>query len=122
MNYYHLFVMTMVALSMGLSGCTSIRTLEGEKLQKIKLGEQVTIYEKDGRVTKLTVSKVTPDEIKGQLYPGGGMVTVAIDDIEDVQVERTDYVKSAAAGVGAAVGLAAAAIIGFIMLLGAAAA
>lgn len=98
----------LVSLLMVTTGCTSIRSFEGSGLEKLKPGELVTVYETSGRVTKLYLSIITDKEIIGQYQPGGQTVSIPRNNIESIEVARTDYAKSAVAGIGGAVVMVAA--------------
>jgi len=107
----------LMALLMTTTGCTSIRSFEGARFERLKLGELATVYETSGRVSKLYISGITDEEISGQYHAGGQIVSIPRSDIDSVEVERTDYAKSAVAGVGGVVVAAAAVVVGFFMLL-----
>jgi len=109
--------LTMILLT---TGCTSTRSMEGDRIERLKVGEDVTVYENSGRVSKLTLANITPDEIAGQYLGNGQTITMPREEIREIEVERIDYVKSAAAGVGGVAAVAAAVIVGFVMLIGAA--
>lgn len=113
----HRAIGLLMALLMITTGCTSIRSFEGTRLERLKLGELATIYEASGRVSKLYISAITDEEIRGQYHPGGAIVSISRSDIDSIEVERTDYAKSAVAGVGGVVVAAAALVVGFLMLI-----
>ncbi len=104
MNINTIFVIGIITM-MVMTSCTStIRTIKGAEIDKIKVGEQVTIYEDSGEKSTLLVMDITDAGIVGQYRQRGNLVTVPRNGIEYVQVERTDYVKSAGAGVGIVLG------------------
>jgi hypothetical protein len=113
----HRAIGLLMALMMTTTGCTSIRSFEGSRVERLKLGELATVYETSGRVSRLYISAISDEEIRGQYYPGGEIVSIPRNDIDSIEVERTDYAKSAVAGVGGVVVAAAALVVGFFMLL-----
>ncbi len=108
----------MLVVGTSLAGCTSTRALEGPaNLRKVKVSEPATIYERDGRVSRITVSGVTDSEIRGYYAGSHQFVTISLENIETIEVERVDIIKSALAGTGAVIGAAAAALLGLMALL-----
>jgi hypothetical protein len=113
----HVIVCALV-LALLTTGCTSIRTLDGPYLDRLNTGEIVTIYKHAGQVSRLTVREVTESEIIGTRYGSSVPVSINRNDISAVEVERVDYAKSVAAGVGGVIGAAAVVMMtGFILLL-----
>lgn len=116
MTFNHTTLAWLLGFVLVLSGCTSNRSLAGTKITgQVRVGELATIYEKNGRISKINVSGVSDDAITGY-YNGGEKVTFGIADIDYIRVERTDLVKSAFAGAGILVGAVAAALLGLMVL------
>lgn len=116
--YYQLTAIITILLVL-LPGCTSIREFDEPKFKKLKAGEVVTVFQRDGRVQVMEVIEVSADQIRGRVDGSSTLTTVDVQDIETVRVERTDYVLSGAAFVGGVVGLAAVSLLGLVMLVGA---
>jgi len=113
----HRAIGLLMALLMTTTGCTSIRSFEGPRLERLKLGELATVYETSGRVSKLYISAITDEEISGQYHQGGQTVSIPRSDIDSIEVERTDYAKSAGAAVGGAVVAVVVVAVGSVVLL-----
>ena len=99
MNFKTIAITGIIAV-MADTSCTSIRTFEEPTISSIDTGELATIYEDSGRISRMIVKDITDTEVIGQYRPNGRLVSVERQDIELVQVERIDTIKSAAEGVG----------------------
>jgi len=111
-------IISTLVLALLTTGCTSIRTIDGPDLDRLRTGEIVTIHKHSGQISRLVVGEITESEVRGTRYGNSSLVSIDRNDISAVEVERVDYAKSAAAGVGGVIGAAAVVMLaGFILLL-----
>jgi hypothetical protein len=95
-----------VILIAGISlvGCTTMRPVETEhsKLtEQLEVGDHLVIYEKSGRIADMTLTLIDGDNLEGTLA-GNNFIPVEVDinDIEKIEVEKIDGVKTTLAVVG----------------------
>ena len=93
--------------SISMIACTTMRPIDREKYElneKLEIGDHLVVYEKTGRIVDMK-----PDSIEGVYLEGTStdgfptMVDVKIDDIEKIEVEKIDGVKTTLAVVGGAI-------------------
>lgn len=95
-----------VILIAGISlvGCTTMRPLETEQsslIEQLEVGDHLVIYEKSGRIADMTLTLIGDDSLEGTLADNSLIpVEVDIDDIEKIEVEKIDGVKTTLAVVG----------------------
>jgi hypothetical protein len=100
-------IVTLLCLAQ-LVGCTSMRPVESagsSPVEQLKPGDHLVIYEKTGRVVDMTLLSIDGDTLSG-ILAADPKRTIKVDvvDIEKVQREDIDSVKTtlAVAGVGTA--------------------
>ena len=95
-----------VILIAGISlvGCTTMRPVETEQsnlTEQLEVGDHLVIYEKSGRIADMTLTLIHDDSLEGTLANNGLIpVEVDINDIEKIEVEKIDGVKTTLAVVG----------------------
>lgn len=97
-----LFVILLAGISM--VGCTTMRTVDSQPAnltEQIEVGDHLVVYEKSGRIVDMTVSVISDTTLEGTLAENTfAPVTVVIDDIEKIEVEKIDGAKTTLAVVG----------------------
>ncbi len=95
-----------VILIAGISlvGCTTMRPMETEQsklTEQLEVGDHLIVYEKSGRIVDMTLDVIDGDSLEGTLAGNNFVpVEVDIDDIEKIEVEKIDGVKTTLAVVG----------------------
>jgi len=95
-----------VILIAGISlvGCTTMRPVEtgqSKLTEQLEVGDHLVIYEKSGRIADMTLTLIDGDSLEGTLADNNFIpVEVDIDDIEKIEVEKIDGVKTTLAVVG----------------------
>jgi len=95
-----------VILIAGISlvGCTTMRPLEtgqSSLIEQLEVGDHLVIYEKSGRIADMTLTLIDDDSLEGTLADNSLIpVEVDINDIEKIEVEKIDGVKTTLAVVG----------------------
>jgi len=95
-----------VILIAGISlvGCTTMRPVEtgqSKLTEQLEVGDHLVIYEKSGRIADMTLTLIDGDSLEGTLAGNNFIpVEVDIDDIEKIEVEKIDGVKTTLAVVG----------------------
>ena len=95
-----------VILIAGISlvGCTTMRPMETEQsklTEQLEVGDHLIVYEKSGRIVDMTLDVIDGDSLEGTLAGNNFIpVEVDIDDIEKIEVEKIDGVKTTLAVVG----------------------
>lgn len=95
-----------VILIAGISlvGCTTMRPVETEQsklTEQLEVGDHLIVYEKSGRIVDMTLDVIGGDSLEGTLAGNNFIpVEVDIDDIEKIEVEKIDGVKTTLAVVG----------------------
>jgi hypothetical protein len=87
---------------LSLVGCTVFRPVEYTELQLpelIEVGKTYKFTEKDGSVTEMKVTAVSPTKVTGTREHGSGK-TILAENLTAVEVERIDGVKTTLAVVG----------------------
>lgn len=87
-----------------LIGCTTMRpmdTRQADLHEELETDDHLVIYEKSGRIVDMTFIEMDGDRIRGRLRDGSlGSITVAISDIEKMEIEKIDGAKTTLAVVG----------------------
>ena len=69
--------------------------------EELEIDDHLVIYEKSGRIVDMTFIEIDGDGIRGRLRDGSlGSITVAISDIEKMEIEKIDGAKTTLAVVG----------------------
>lgn len=95
-----------VILIAGISlvGCTTMRPVEtgqSKLTEQLEVGDHLIVYEKSGRIVDMTLDVIDGDSLEGTLAGNNFIpVEVDIDDIEKIEVEKIDGVKTTLAVVG----------------------
>jgi len=98
-----------VILIAGISlvGCTTMRPIETQQsnlTEQIEVGDHLVIYEKSGRIADMTLTLIDGDSLHGSLPDSRRTpVQVDINDIEKIEVEKIDGVKTTLAVIGGAI-------------------
>ena len=111
--------------AVSLVGCTSMRPLDANQANlasELEAGDHVVVYERSGRILDMDFRDLENDRIRGWATDGTGPVSADVGDIERLEIEKIDGVKTtlAVAGgtVAAAVVIAGAAVVGAAAVLG----
>ncbi len=95
-----------VILIAGISlvGCTTMRPVEtgqANLTEQLEVGDHLVIYEKSGRIVDMTLTLIDGDILEGTLA-GNNFIPVEVDinDIEKIEFEKIDGVKTTLAVVG----------------------
>lgn len=114
----HIAIILLILL-VPLAGCTSMRAVDsGETTltDQLEVGDHLIIYETSGRIIDMTLTMIDKDRLHGLVNPGSyGSVQVKLKDIEKIEVEKIDGVKTTLAVVGTVVILVPAAMIALLM-------
>ena len=90
-----------------LVGCTTMRPVEtgqSRLTEQLEVGDHLVIYEKSGRIADMTLTLIDGDSLEGTLADNSLIpVEVDINDIEKIEVEKIDGVKTTLAVVGGAI-------------------
>ena len=98
-----------VILIAGISlvGCTTMRPVEtgqSKLTEQLEVGDHLVIYEKSGRIADMTLTLIDGDSLHGGLTNARlTPVQVDINDIEKIEIEKIDGVKTTLAVVGGAI-------------------
>ena len=81
-----------------------IETEQSNLTERLEAGDHLVIYEKSGRIADMTLTLIDGDSLKGTLA-GNNFIPVEVDinDIEKIEVEKIDGVKTTLAVVGGAI-------------------
>lgn len=82
------------------TSCTSMRTVDGPAVDRLRVGEVTDVHHSDGRVSRIVIEEVRETDIVGTLVGTSNGISIPRSEIASFEVERIDIVKSAAAGVG----------------------
>ena len=87
-----------------LIGCTTMRPIEAQQsnlAEQVEVGDHLIVYEKSGRIVDMTLGVIDGDSLEGTLADDTLIpVEVDINDIEKIEVEKIDGVKTTLAVVG----------------------
>ncbi len=90
--------------AISLIGCTTMRPIEAQQsnlAEQVEIGDHVIVYEKSGRIVDMTVAVIDGDSIAGTLADNSSLpVSVDINGIERIEVEKIDGAKTTLAVVG----------------------
>jgi len=88
-------------------GCTTMRQMDARRggLQtQLEFNDHLVIYESSGRIIDMTFIEIDNARIRGRLTDGSqGPISVDLDDIEKMEIEKIDGVKTTLAVVGGTV-------------------
>lgn len=108
---------------LSLVGCTSMRTVDiaqADFAEHFEAGDHLVVYEKQGRIIDMKLTRVESGVLYGSLYDDGlTSVAVRLRDVEKIEIEKISGAKTTGAvlggivllpvvAVGAALGVAAA--------------
>jgi hypothetical protein len=107
-----LFVL-LTAISM--VGCTTMRPVDmgqAELQRKLSANDHLLVYEKSGRVIDMTYIELDAEILRGRLTDGSeGPISVAVAEIERLEIEKVDGVKTTLAVIGGTIVIVPAALI-----------
>ena len=87
-----------------LVGCTSMRTVDMAQsgfAEHFETGDHLVIYEKQGRIVDMKLTKVESGVLYGSLSDNGlTTVEVSLADIEKIEIEKISGAKTTGAIVG----------------------
>ena len=112
-----------VILIAGISlvACTTMRPIETQQsnlTEQIEVGDHLVIYEKSGRIADMTLTLIDGDSLHGSLADSRRTpVQVDINDIEKIEVEKIDGVKTTLAVIGGAIVIVPLAVLAAIGLM-----
>ena len=92
-----------VLLSCSLMACTSMKMYTGsysELADEVAAGDHVMIRDRTGRVVDMRLTAVSAESLTGTLTGRSATVVVPIADIERIDIERVDGLKTSFAVVG----------------------
>jgi len=93
--------------SISMIACTTMRTIDREKYElteKLEVGDHLVVYETTGRIVDMKLDSIEGDYLQGTSTDGyPTMVDVNINDIEKIEVEKIDGVRTTLAVVGGAI-------------------
>lgn len=109
---------------LSLAGCTSMRPLDAQQVDlasELEPGDHLVVYERSGRILDMDFRDLEDGRVRGWATDGTGPVGASIEDIERLEIEKIDGMKTtlAVAGgtVAAAVVVVGAAAVGAAALL-----
>lgn len=104
MKIRNLIVTKLLAISLVLAGCTSIRSVPiqaGDPGSKFKKGEQVSVYLKNGDAHTILFSRATGTQIRGvNVNRPYDQLVFNYADIAEIKAERINTPKTVGAIVG----------------------
>ncbi len=87
-----------------LVGCTSMRTVdvaEPDFADQFETGDHLVVYEKQGRIVDMKVTRIEDDVLYGSLSDNGlRTVEVSLEDIEKIEIEKISGAKTTGAVLG----------------------
>jgi len=102
---YKLVILVISAIS--LVGCTTMRPIDTQDssiIDEVKVGDHVIVYERSGRTVEIDVDEISYSKLSGSSANGSNRsINVNIADIEKVEVEKIDGIKTTLAIVGGTV-------------------
>lgn len=106
-----------------LMGCTSMRPVDVQQLDlaaELEADDRLLVYESSGRIIDMTFIALDDGTIRGRMNDGSqGPISVAVTDIEKLEVEKIDGAKTTLAVVGGTIVIVPIAVIaGTLVLLG----
>ena len=96
-------------------GCTTMRPVDmgqAELQRKLSANDHLLVYEKSGRVIDMTYIELDAEILRGRLTDGSeGPISVAVAEIERLEIEKVDGVKTTLAVIGGTIVIVPAALI-----------
>lgn len=87
-----------------LTGCTTMRPVDTQQTdfaERLETGDHLVVYEESGRIVDMTLDAIDGDYLEGTSAVDGFVyVDVNINDIEKIEAEKIDGVKTTLAVVG----------------------
>lgn len=100
----HSKLTVILVAGISLVGCTTMRPIEtgqANLIEQLEVGDHLIVYEKSGRIVDMTLGVIDDDSLEGTLADNSLIpVEVDINDIEKIEVEKIDGVKTTLAVVG----------------------
>ena len=94
----------LVLAAFSLVGCTSMRTVDlsqGDFAGAFEAGDHLVVYEKQGRIVDMKVTRVENSVLYGSLTEDGfETVQISLADVEKVEIEKISGAKTTGAVVG----------------------
>ncbi len=92
---------TILTLLISSPGCMTLRPLESHEglISFVKAGDKVEVIEKDGHINRFTVGRLTDEFIAGN-DSYGSLVSIPLDNIETVSVEKVNGTRTTLVIVG----------------------
>ena len=95
--------------AIALVGCTSMRPMDAARVDlasQLEPGDHLVVYESSGRVLDMKFRDIEEQRIRGWDTESSGPVSVAVADIERLEIEKVDGVKTTLAVAGGTVAIA----------------
>lgn len=88
-----------------VSGCTSLQPVQPEqtldKVNQLEVGSRLIVYEKSGRRIDMRFVRMDEHALYGSLTQDGlHAITVIFEDVEAIETEQVDGLKTSLAAVG----------------------
>ncbi len=88
-----------------VSGCTSLQPVQPEqtldKVNQLEVGARLIVYEKSGRRIDMRFVRMDEHALYGSLTQDGlHAITVIFEDVEAIETEQVDGLKTSLAAVG----------------------
>ena len=95
--------------AIALVGCTSMRPMDAARADlatQLDAGDHLVVYERSGRVLDMKYRDIEDERIRGWATDTSGPVSVAVADVERLEIEKVDGVKTTLAVAGGTVAIA----------------
>ena len=90
--------------AISLIGCTSMRPVDAQRTDlaaELEADDRLLVYENSGRIIDMTLIALDDGTIRGRMNDGSrGPISVAVADIEKLEIEKIDGAKTTLAVVG----------------------
>lgn len=99
--------------AIALVGCTSMRPMDAARVDlatQLDPGDHLVVYERSGRVLDMKFRDIEDERIRGWATDTSGPVSVAVADIERLEIEKVDGVKTTLAVAGGTIAIAVIAV------------
>ncbi|NCF51736.1 hypothetical protein GWP57_09000 [Gammaproteobacteria bacterium] len=97
-------ILCVLLTAISMIGCTTMRpvdTRQPELERKLSPNDHLLVYEKSGRVIDMTFIELDAEILRGRLTDGSqGPTSVDIAEIERLEIEKVDGVKTTLAVIG----------------------
>lgn len=116
-------MMIVIITAISLIGCTSMRPVDAQRTDlaaELEVDDQLVVYENSGRIIDMTFIALQDETIRGRMNDGSqGPISVAVADIEKLEIEKIDGAKTTLAVVGGTIVIVPIALIaGTLALMG----